>query len=109
MRKLGADRPDLLVRLLDDPVATKQATHLFHQLGSSIGRGSGRVVGDVLAGAGAPFKQLGLPQVAHGLSRTGEIASNVLRGTGTVAGGLTDAAVTPFHSLVQFFRRSRGK
>ena len=109
MRKLGTDRPDLMIRLMDDPVATKQATHFFHQLGSSLGGGTGRVAADVMAGAGSPFKRLGLPQVAHGMAGAGNVASNVLRGTGTVAGGLTDAAVTPFHSLLQLFRRSRGK
>lgn len=32
VRKLGSDRPDLLIRLLDDEELRKSATHFFHQL-----------------------------------------------------------------------------
>lgn len=39
MRKLGSDRPDLLIRLLDDEELRKSATHFFHQLGKSMDGG----------------------------------------------------------------------
>ena len=109
MRKLGTDRPDLLVRSLDESAATKEATHFFHQLGSSLGRGTGNVAADAMAGAAAPMKWLGLPRMARGMTEAGNVASNVLKGTGTVAGGLTDAVATPAVSLLNVLRKFRKK
>lgn len=96
MRKLGADRPDLMIRFIDDPELKKRATHFFHQLGSGMGGGIGRSVGD-----------------AVGMLPKGEIPGDVLRkaiqGAGTVTGGLADAAVTPPLSAMQLIKKLTSK
>ena len=109
MRKLGTDRPDLMLRVLDGTDATKQATHFFHQLGSSLGGGSGRVVADTMAGAAAPVKWLGMSRAAKGVAGAGNVASKALRGAGTIAGGLADVPATPAVSLLNLFRKLRKK
>jgi len=92
VRKLGSDRPDLLIRLLDDEKLRKSATHFFHQLGKGLGGGVGRSVGDVVGALpkGRPI---------------GDVLEKAIQGAGVVTGGLTDAVVTPPMSAMQLIKK----
>jgi len=92
MRKLGTDRPDLILRLMADENLRKQATHFFHQLGKGLGGGVGRSVGDAVG-------------VLPKGKAVGGALEKAIQGAGVVTGGLTDAVVTPPLSAMEWLQK----